>query len=362
MSIGTITADTAMKVQHVAGKVLGTIEESFIARLKCGDKFTFAGKTLELVRTHQMTALVKKTTGRGTVPQWNGGKSPLSTELAAAVRRKIEDALHGRYDDPELQAARPVLELQRQTSRLPAPDELLIELLHDRDGYHAILYGFEGRLVHEGIGALLAYRIAQLEPHSITTTHNDYGIELLSRKPLPGTEEEWRKILTTDRLLEDLLSCLNATQLARRRFRDIARVAGLIFQGYPGMPKAARHLQASSELFFDVFEQFDPQNLLLDQARREVLERELEARRMKQALGRLSEQKIVLVRPKRLTPMAFPIWADRLREAHVSSERWLDRVKRMVMDLEEAAEHDTTEQPPRKPQPRVGRRRASPAA
>lgn len=338
MSIGTIVGESAMKVAYVSGSSLGTIEESFIARLKPGDRFIFAGRTLELVRVREMTAFVRKSTKKsGVVPQWEGGKMPLSTQLAAAVRRKIDQARGGVYDSDEMKRVRPMLELQMRWSRLPGPDELLIEMHHTRDGWHVMLFPFEGRLVHEGLGALLAHRLAGQAPRTISATATDYGVELLLTEEEPLAEDEWRQLLTTRDLLPDLLTALNSDELARRRFREVARVSGLIFSGYPGAGKTARQLQASSELFFDVFRDFDPANLLLDQARREVLDEQLEISRLRGALERMAGMRIVMEKPERLTPLAFPLWAERLRTQHVTSESWADRVRRMVVTLEEEA-------------------------
>ena len=339
LSIGTITSDAGVQVRFANGHRLGVIEESFITRLRVGDRFTFSGRVLELVRVRQMTATVRPARQkRGTVPRWAGGRSPLSTQLAAGVRAKLDEALAGTcFDaarDPEMVRVRPLLELQRQWSVLPGSDQLLIEEHASRDGHHVFLFPFAGRLVHEGMGAFLAYRITRGRPASVTATCNDYGIELLTADPLGLSENDWRGVLTTDRLVDDLLACLNASELARRRFRGIARVAGLIQQGYPGQAKSSRQMQASSELIFDVFSAYDAENALLRQARDEVLEQELELARMRAALERVAGQSIVITRPPALTPMSFAIWADRIRATTLSSERWLDRVRKMSVVLE----------------------------
>jgi ATP-dependent Lhr-like helicase len=241
---------------------------------------------------------------------------------------------------------RPLLSLQAAWSAIPAPDELLIERCRSRDGHHLFVFPFEGRLVNEGLSSLLAHRLTSRGACSLHVTSNDYGFELLSGENIALDEEDWRGLLSNVRLLEDLLGCVNTTQLARRRFRDIARIAGLVFQGYPGQAKSARQLQASSELFFDVLSEFDPSNLLLDQARREVLERELEVRRLRGALERIAASRLRIIDTPRLTPLGFPIWAERIRSQHVSSERWTDRVRRMVVRLERDAVR--TERKPRR--------------
>ncbi|MFG0293739.1 MAG: helicase-related protein [Phycisphaerales bacterium JB050] len=344
LAIGTITADSAMTVRWASGggKNLGTIEESFISRLNPGDRFVFSGRVLELVRVREMSAHVRKAKSpKGIVPRWGGGRSPLSTKLSEAVRDKLESARRGDSADPEMQAVDPLLKVQQRWSVLPAPDELLIETTTSRDGHHTFLFPFEGRLVHEGLGALLAFRLTRSAPLSLAVTVNDYGVELLCETPLDLDEPRWREVLSPQDLLADLLACLNSSQLARRRFRDIARISGLIHPGFPRrQAKPARHLQASSELFFDVFSEFDPANLLLDQAKREVLSEQLEVTRLRDALNRIAESRLVLVPTARLTPLSFPLYAERLRTQTMSSESWRDRIERMVLRLEDAATAD----------------------
>jgi ATP-dependent Lhr-like helicase len=348
MSIGTITSDAAVCVAFENGRVLGTIEESFIGRLKHGDRFVFAGRILEFLRLRNLIATVREADGRrGFVPRWLGGKSPLSTELAHAVRRKLDEARAGEWLDEEMRAVRPILELQAAWSMIPGSGELLVESIATRDGHHLFFFPFEGRAVHEGLAALIATRLTREAPRSIATTVTDYGVELLCTEALDLSPDRWHALVSTDRLVEDLLACLNMTGLARGRFRDIARVAGLIFSGYPGQHKTARQLQASSELFFDVFRDFDPSNLLLDQARREVLERELEVQRLRRTLERLAAMSLRIIEPPNLTPLSFPIWAESLRTQHVSSENWGQRVRRMVAQLEAAAEAEGGRRRPR---------------
>lgn len=334
MAIGTITSDAAVTVRFARGGTLGTVEESFAARLKPGDRFLFAGRPLECLRLRDNVLTVRAAAGRATVvPRWMGGRMPLSTLLADLVRLRLDEARRGVYTDAEMAAVRPVLEAQRQLSIIPAPDELLVELVATREGRHAFVYTFAGRLANEGLAALVAWRIARESPRTITTMANDHGFELLSRHPFPNQPGPWRRWLDPENLLDDILSCLNGTELARRRFRDVARVAGLVLQGFPGARRTSRQLQSSAGLLFDVLNQFDPDNMLLAQARREVLEEQLEYRRLDATLRAAQSMDLILREPPRLTPLAFPLWADRLRE-QVSTEAWLDRVHAMVASIE----------------------------
>jgi ATP-dependent Lhr-like helicase len=336
-SVGTITADAAMEVRFLRGGRLGSVEESFVTRLRPGDRFLFAGRPLELVMVNEMTAWVRRSPKpAGMVPRWAGGRMPLSNELAAAVRRKLDEARRGEFIGPEMTTVRPVLELHARRSQLPRPDELLVERLRTREGHHVFAYPFEGRLVHEGLAALWAFRLTRVRPTTFTIAVNDYGLELLSADEAPLDEALAAGLLRPENLADDVVASLNAAELARRQFREIARVAGLVFNGYPGANKSARQFQASAGLFYDVFTNYDPGNPLLAQAHREVLERQLEIGRLKRALDRLAAGGVRIVPVERPTPLAFPLLVDRMRQT-VSSESLADRVERMQLDMERPA-------------------------
>jgi len=334
MSIGTIVSDASLTVQYIRGARIGEVEESFAARLKPGDKFVLGGKVLEFARLRDMKVWVRRAkNNRGVIPRWYGGLMPLSTELTAAVRIKLEDARIGIFEGAEMNAVRPTLELQSRMSILPAHDELLIERTRTRDGHHLFFFPFEGRLVHEGLAALFAFRLSRLQPITFTLSVNDYGFELLSPDPAPLNEGLEAGLLSPANLLDDILHSLNTSELAKRQFREIARVAGLVFSRFPGGQKTAKQLQVSSSLLYDVFAKYDPGNLLLAQANREVLERQLESTRLMRTLVRLSESHVMVQEVRRPTPLAFPLLVERLRET-VSSETLADRVKKMQQSLE----------------------------
>ena len=337
MSIGTITSDPAIEVKFSTGRRLGTVEESFISRIKPGSNFYFGGKLLALKRVRDLTAVVTLAKrGKGAIPVWGGGKSPLSSELALGVRQKLEAAGKDIFKEKEMRALRPSLELQSMGSKLPKMNELLIERTDTREGTCWFIYPFAGRLAHEGLASLISYRMTRLEPMTLSLSFNDYGFHLCSTSTKEFNESDWRNLLSPEGVVDELLECMNLSEMDKRQFREVARVAGLIFQGYPGARKSNRQVQASGGLFFDVFSKYDPNNLLLTQSRREVLDRQLEVNRMVSTLKRISGQKIVRESPSRLSPFGFPLWAESLR-SQVSSESWSDRVKRMSQQLEKSA-------------------------
>ncbi|MCX2745896.1 ligase-associated DNA damage response DEXH box helicase [Mangrovivirga sp. M17] len=334
LSIGTIVGDTAMNIKYNSGKRIGTIEEWFIAGLNPGDTFWFAGRSLELIRVKYMTAYVRKSNKKsGKVPSWQGGRLPLSSQVSKLLREKISQYPEFAEGFAETTTISPLLKIQQKRSLVPKENQLLIEYFKSKEGYHMFVYPFEGRLVHEGISGLLAYRMSLLEPISFSIAMNDYGFELLSDKPIPIQEALDNEFLSTHRLIEDIQAGVNANEMARRKFRDIASIAGLVFKGYPGQNITGKHMQSSTQLVFDVFKEYDPDNLLLRQAYDEVLEFQLEEYRLRKALERIEEQEIVVKHTDKVTPFSFPIMVDRTREK-VSSEKLEDRINKMKIELE----------------------------
>ena len=332
LSIGTITSEMSIRVKWLSGGSLGTIEESFISRLKPGNVFWFAGRSLEFVRIKEMSAYVKKSKAtKGLIPSWAGGRMPLSSQLSAVFREKLDEVAHGVEKDEEVIALKPLFDLQAKLSHLPQSQEFLIESFKSREGHHLLFYPFEGRLVHEGMASLLAYRISKIKPASFSIAMNDYGFELLAAEDIPIEQAlEDVAFFSLDNLLDDILHSLNANEMARRRFRDIAHIGGLVFTGYPGQPVKNRHLQASSSLLFEVFSEYEPDNLLVRQAYNEALAFQLEEFRLRAALQRIQQQNIILKTIERPTPFAFPIMVDSLGREKLTTETLEERIAKMA--------------------------------
>ncbi|MBS1668185.1 MAG: ligase-associated DNA damage response DEXH box helicase [Bacteroidetes bacterium] len=333
LHIGTIVSDSMMKVKFTSGGYVGVIEEYFISRLQPGDVFTLAGRNLEFVMIKDMTALVRKSNAKKSiVPSWQGGRMPLSANLGFMLRRKLDEAIGPGKKEIELKVLKPLFDLQQQLSQVPKENELLIEHIETKDGYHLFAYPFEGRLVHEAMAALLAYRISRTLPISFSFAMNDYGFELLSDQPIPLDDSNAYELFSPTNLSTDIQKSVNSAEMAKRKFRDIAVIGGLIFQGYPGEYKKARHLQSSASLLFNVFTEYDKHNLLLRQAYHEVMEQQMEEARLRNMLERIQQSKIIISFPQQLTPFCFPLKVDSMRE-NFSSEQLEDRVKKMQMQL-----------------------------
>ena len=339
-NIGTIVSDAMLKVKMVSGGYVGVIEEYFISRLEPGDSFILAGRNLELVQIKEMTAFVRKSTSKKTiVPSWNGGRMSLTANLGRKLRETFNLVSgSGPLNDlneksPELFHLKPLFELQEQLSHVPKDDELLIEQHESKNGYHLLVYPFEGRQIHEAMSAILAYRIGKIAPRTFSIAMNDYGFELLCDQPIPVDDTNTTELFSLEHLTADIYKSVNSTEMARRKFRDIAVIGGLIVQSAPGEKQKPRHLQASASLLFNVFTEYDSKNVLLRQAYQEVFDQQMEEVRLRAAFERINHSTIILKFPRKFTPLSFPIIADGLNRNNLSSEQLEDRILRMQAQL-----------------------------
>ena len=343
MHIGTIVSDSMLNVKFLSGGYIGVIEEWFISKLQAGDVFTLAGRNLEFLMIKDMTVLVKKSnSSKSIVPSWNGGRMPLSANLGTMLRKTFDKAfeMNGatltnseKAKEPELTVLKPLFDLQEKLSHIPKENELLIEHIETKDGFHLFVYPFEGRLVHEAMAAILAWRISRITPITFSFAMNDYGFELLSDQPIPVDDTNVYELFSLDNLLADIQRSVNSIEMAKRKFRDVAVIGGLIFQGMPGEHVKQKHLQNSASLLFSVFAEYDPKNILLRQAYQEVLDQQMEEVRLRNMLERIQNGNIVIKFPERLTPFCFPLKVDSIRE-NLTSEKLEDRVKKMQAQLE----------------------------
>jgi len=330
LSMGTIVSDVMLKVRFKNGAYLGTVEEYFISKMKIGDRFFFAGRNLELVLVKEMSAYVKVSEKKAkNVVSWLGARMSLSSKLAEKIRELLEDYNKGIVKSEEIRRVLPILDLQARLSIVPNRDTFLIEFHRTSEGYHIFFYPFEGFMIHELMSALIAYRISVSYPASLNMAMNDYGFEILSDSPIPIEELLEEDLFSMKNLKEDLLHCVNESEMTRRKFREIASISGLVFQGYPGKPTTFKHIQANSSLLYQVFNTYDPDSLLLKQAHQEALNSQMGQDKFILAMEKLNKQKIVIKHPVQFTPFSFPIMVDRLNRASISSESIEDRVAKI---------------------------------
>ena len=329
MNIGVIASDAMLRVKFLSGGYLGMVEEYFITKLKPGDQFILAGRVLEYVRLKELTVYVRNSSGKALTPSWLGGRLPLTSHLAHFLRKKLALGIHATPSEKELQFLFPLFSKQLQHSHLPKEDEFLVENIHTREGFHLFMYPFEGRLVHEVMATLVAYRISKIYSISFSIAMNDYGFELFSDKQIPLTKDDLRKILCRDGLMNDVASSINAAEMALHKFRDIAIISGMVIQTFPGKQRNNKSLQASSSVIFKVLEEHEPDHLLVRQAYAEVFNQQLEEVRLQEAFKRIENSKIIYIFAQQYTPLSFPIKVDSLRQS-LSSEDLATRIQRMI--------------------------------
>jgi len=336
LSMGTIVSDANLKIRYQKGGYLGTVEEWFVAKLKPGDVFTFSGRNLELIRMHNMEVIVRKSKSKKSrIPAWMGGRMSFSAHLSDLLKQALYEERN--LETPEFKALAPVFYQQQRESIIPQSNQFLIERFKTREGYHTVFYPFEGYAIHEAMASLMAYRVSLLSPITFSMSFNDYGFELLSDQPFTKEDFFDNNLLTLDHLHEDLEKSINVSEMARRRFRDIAVISGLVFQGFPNKPIKAKHLQSGSQLFYDVFKDYEPDNLLYQQALEETFDHGMEHGRMTQVFENIADQEIIWRDCSQPTPFSFPLITDRIR-SKLSSESVEDRIKKMYLQLEKAGQ------------------------
>ncbi|MNG99937.1 DEAD/H associated [compost metagenome] len=328
LNIGAIVGDAMMRVKFLSGGYIGMIEEYFISKLKKGERFNLAGRILELVMVKDMTVFVKNSSGKAITPSWLGGRLPLSSNLSHFLRKKLAEAIAPNNAEKELRFLSPLIQKQQSLSAVPNESEFLVEHIKTNEGNHLFFYPLEGRLIHEVMAALIAYRISKRYPISFSMAMNDYGFELYSDQEIQLDQTQLTEILSRENLMQDVISSINSAEMASRKFRDIAVISGLVVQNYPGTQQNNKSLQASSGIIFRVLMDHDPDNLLLKQAFTEVFNQQLEEYRLIKAFERINNSQIIYTFVEEYTPLSFPIKVDSLRQS-LSSEALIERIQRM---------------------------------
>lgn len=329
LNMGAIVSDAMLKVKFLSGGYIGMVEEYFITKLSPGDKFILAGRILEYIRMKELTVYVKNSSGRAITPSWLGGRLPLSSNLSHFLREKLALSIDAQISEKELKFLKPLFQTQLDISKIPKQNEFLVENIQTKEGFHLFMYPFEGRLTHEVMATLVAYRVSLLYPITFTIAMNDYGFELFSDQVIPLTEDDLRTVLDRKNLMQDVAKSINAAEMALHKFRDIAVISGLVTQTFPGKQRNNRSLQASSSVIFKVLEEHEPDHRLVRQAYAEVFNQQLEEVRLQEAFRRIENSKILYIFANQYTPLSFPIKVDSLRQS-LSSEDLATRIQKMI--------------------------------
>ena len=329
MNVGTITSEPAIKIKFMRGGSLGSVEESFVGKLKKGDHFVFAGKSLEYVLMKDLTLFVKLAPpGAGITAIWGGQRLPLSSLLCEHLKEVFELMEKGEFIHPMVGYLSPIIEVQKALSRLPGRQYLLVEETETKEGKHLFIFPFEGQRVHEALASLLSVRMAEDESVTLSFAVNEYGIEILAPGDFQFKTDKLRDYLSPDRLGIDIQKSLNMTQLAKKQFREISQISGLIHQNRARDRRTMKNLQMSSSLIFDVFKAYEPEQPFYHQSYEEVRYFQFEEERLFRVLKKIEELPIETYKTIRPSPLAFPLIIERVG-SRVSSESLQDRLNRM---------------------------------
>ncbi len=309
MNAGTIVEAPVLKVRlgGPRGFTLGEIEEGFANALRPGDAFLFAGRKLKFMRLRETTVEVSEGgTGDPTVPTYAGSKYPLSSGLAARVRRMLHDpAAWQHYPEP----VREWLALQQERSLLPGPDDLLVEVFPRHGRFFLVAYCFEGRNAHQTLGMLLTRRLSRDGAAPLGFVATDYAIALWCANP-PGDIPD---LFAPDMLGDDLETWMAESSMLRRTFRNVAVIAGLIERQHPGQTGTRRQVTVNSDLVYDVLRRHQPDHVLLRATRAEAAGGLTDVDRLSDMLLRVQGH-VRVVRLDRVSPLAIPVMLDIGRE------------------------------------------------
>lgn len=299
----------------IGGKILGEVEEYFISELKIGDAFVFAGQVLRFEGMRETEAYVSQATSLDPIiPSYQGGKFPLSTNLAVRVRKMLAD---GGANLGLPTTVTEWLQLQRDASILPNANEVLVETFLRQKRSYLVVYPFEGRLAHQTLGMLLTRRLQRADLHPLGFVANDYALSIWCARDIGYILETGAssiaQLFDEDMLGDDLEAWLAESGLMKRTFRMCAVIAGLIERHHPGKTKTGRQMTASSDLMFDMLRKYDPNHVLLEAAWNDAATGLLDIARLGQFLNRIKGQ-IRHINLNKVSPLSVPILLEIGRE------------------------------------------------
>jgi len=299
LNAGVIVEQPLMAVRFKNGRKLGTVEEGFASALAPGDRFFFAGLSLEVEQFKDTDIIVHATSKRGQIVTYGGQRMSMSTHLANRVRQMLADRNDwSRFPDDVSEW----LEVQSERSVLPEPHQLLVETFPHEGQHFMVAYSFEGWNAHQSLGMLLTKRMEKAGLKPLGFVANDYGLACYGLEPISDP----KSLFTADILEQEFIDWVESSYLLKTAFREVAVIGGLVERQHPGRKKSGRQVSFSTDLIHDVLRRYEPQHLLLraawDDARRRMTELGRLVRLVDRAQGTMLH-----VETDRITPMAVPL-------------------------------------------------------
>jgi len=299
LNAGIIVDSDMLEVRFRNGRVLGKVEENFGAALAPGDTFRFAGLDLEVESLRDNAVIVHAARKSGQIPSYMGARMPLTTHLATRVQALLTDrAGWGRMPDD----VREWLEMQDWRSRLPAPDELLVESFPHGGRAYSVFYTFAGWTANQSLGMLLTRRMESMGAAPMGFVANDYALAVWGLKPV----RDPAALLSPTILADEFDAWVQNSYLLRRAFREVAVISGLVERQLPGSRKTGRQVTFSTDLIYDVLRKYEPGHVLIEAAWADARSRLTDLGRLADLLDHAAER-LVHVELDRVSPLAVPV-------------------------------------------------------
>lgn len=309
-NIGAITSDDMLTVMFTNRRPIGTIEEQFIRQLNPSDTFLFAGKILSVKRIQDDAVIVQRATQ--TLPKytrWYGGYMSYSSQLSNFMLEQL-DNFHNSLDNP-YELAQQFLKWQHQDSMVPKNDECLIEITSIDQCPTVFIYPFCGRAANHALAMSLSHKMAEYFKCASAMTVNDYGIMIQFDKDIDSQTFDFKTHLCYSSIEKSSESSFNQNEMVLQEFRHICLTSGLIYRGLPGRLKTGRYTQSSVRILYDIFKEYDPDNLLLKQAQQTVFHTQIFPSRLQKRLSVISE-KCVIKSIEKISPFGYTLYQEQL--------------------------------------------------
>src|SRR5437764_4739584 len=299
LNAGVIVEQPLLTVRFRNGRKLGTVEEGFASALAPGDRFFFAGLSLEVEQFKDTDVIVHASSKRGQIVTYGGQRMSMSTHLANRVRAMLADRNDwSRFPDD----VREWLEVQSERSVLPEPHQLLVDTFPHEGQHFMVAYSFEGWNAHQSLGMLLTKRMEQAGLKPLGFVANEYALACYGLEPIRAPPA----LFSPDILEQEFVDWAESAYLLKTAFREVAVIGGLVARQHPGKRKTGRQVSFSTDLIYDVLRRYEPQHLLLRAAWDDARRRMTELGRLVRLVDRASAT-MLHVEPGRITPMAVPL-------------------------------------------------------
>ena len=260
INAGTIIDSFNFKIKTIKGKLLGTVEESFLSSIKEKDIFIFAGLSLVCLKIKNDEILVDlKKHKTDKVPIYWGGSLPLKSNLSDEILNLLNNQ---NYDFPkEIQQ---FIKKQKIESGIPSKNKILIEKFPFKQGEYIFIHTFSGRETNQTLANLLIKFLNRKELFTLNYILNDYSFGLFfeNRTTLKSSDFKIFFDLNFDHLIR------LDTAIARKVFKEVSMISGLIKKNRSTLNFKKNYV--NSDIIFDTLRKYEPEHIILKITEEEI--------------------------------------------------------------------------------------------